>query len=214
MVKNKSLVIAGSVLTGVGSSLAVGSGLAYYFKYKQGNVTDSDWFKSLLANNVNIFAAAANPAAINALNAGTAAFNTAFNTATATSTAATAATAIFVAAGAAAATAANTAAGAAAAALALANTTYKELSLIDTINVYNSFIIYASTFLENLDATNPALADLISTLKALETASTRERDTIYALVSLFGAVGPAIVIAGVPTLVTGLVRSNKDKKRK
>ena len=45
--KNKTLVIAGSVLSGVGSAITLSSGLAYYIKYKQGKLTDSEWFKSL-----------------------------------------------------------------------------------------------------------------------------------------------------------------------
>jgi GH15 family glucan-1,4-alpha-glucosidase len=201
MVNNKSLVIAGSVLTGVGSSLAVGSGLAYYFKYKQGNVTDSELFKSLVAFTTTSRALTGD----DLTSAGAASA-----TALAAATAATAATgpAAFVAA-----TAFNGGGSGVAGAIALANTRYKELSLADTIDFYKFWIIYSSTFIENLDASNTAFADLITKLKAFEAASKKERDTIYALVSLFGAVGPAIFIAGVPTLVTGLVRSNKDKKR-
>ena len=59
MVKNKSLIIAGSVLTGVGSALTLTTGLTYYVKYKQMRLTDSEWFKSLVANNVIINASAA-----------------------------------------------------------------------------------------------------------------------------------------------------------
>jgi hypothetical protein len=206
--KNKSLIIAGSVLTGVGSSLTLSTGLAYYFKYKQGKLTDSEWFKSYVASN---FAVAAAAAIASTSTAGRAASAAAIASTVDNGNVTLAAGAANIA-GAAAAGAA--AAGAAAAgAIALANTRYKELSLADTIDFYKFWITYASTFIDNLDANNPAFADVISTLKALETASKKERDTIYALVSLFGAVGPAIVIAGVPTLVTGLVRNNKDKKK-
>ena len=148
------------MLTGVGSALTLSTGLAYYFKYKQGKLTGSEFFKSIVA---------------------------------------------FNAAAALAGTAATTAAGA------TTNTAYKDLYLPDKINFYKFFITYASTFIDNLDATNPSFTVLISKLKALQAASQKELDTIYTLVSLFGAVGPAIVIACVPTLVTGVVRNNKDK---
>jgi len=194
--KNKSLIIAGSVLTGVGSALTLSTGLAYYFKYKQGNLTDSEWFKSFDAASAAFTAAS------------TAAVSDVDDT-LALAIAADSAAAASAAPGAGAALAATTTASIPAALN--SNNKYKELSLVDTINFYKYWITYSSTFIENLDATNTAFAGLISLEKAFEAASKKERDTIYALVSLFGAVGPAIVIAGVPTLVTGLVRSNKDK---
>jgi len=185
--KNKSLIIAGSVLTGVGSALTLSTGLAYYFKYKQGKLTDSEWFKSSDAAKAATFdtlaAAADNDAA--ALAAANASAVSAAVAAVSTSVVDSVAS-----------TAANL------------STIYKDLSLADTINFYKFWIIFASTFIENLDETNPTLDDLIIKLKALQAASQKKRDTLYALVSLFGAVGPATVIAGVPTLVTGLVRNN------
>ena len=222
MVKNKSLIIAGSVLTGVGSALTLTTGLTYYVKYKQMRLTDSEWFKSLVANNVIIIvlasvavAGASVDAAVNAVASISAdAADAAVNAVAVASISAAISAAVNAIANATTADIAADLADDEITATAVANTTYKDLSLADTIDFYKFFIIYASTFIENLDATNPAFADLISTLKSLKADSEKERDTIYALVSLFGAVGPAIVIAGVPTLVTGLVRNNKDKKRK
>jgi hypothetical protein len=196
--KNKSLIIAGSVLTGVGSALTLSTGLAYYFKYKQGKLTDSEWFKSFAAASAAFTAAS------------TAAVTDVDDT-LALAIAADSAAAASAAPGVGAALAATTTTSIPAALN--SNNKYKELSLVDTINFYKYSITYSSTFIENLDATNTAFAGLISSEKAFEAASKKERDTIYALVSLFGAVGPAIVIAGVPTLVTGLVRSNKDKNK-